>query len=149
MWTLTHRSLRRALLFITCVMTVTSYSWFAIQEYRAEWFGEHSDQASIERAVALQPQNASYHDLLCRSMIFVSQEPERAINECKKASELDPYDSSIWLDLAQASYSAGNLQLNNASLRRALAVDPTTPDTTWNVANFWLIQGDTADALDQ
>ena len=149
MWTLKHGSLRRALLFITCVVTVTGYSWFAIKEYRAERFGEHSDHASIERAIALEPQDASYHDLLCRSMIFVSQEPERAINECKKASELNPYNSSIWLDLAQAYYSASNLQLNNASLRRALAVDPTTPDTTWNVANFLLIQGKTSDALDQ
>src|SRR5580658_8460194 len=108
MWTLKHSSLRRALLYIACVAVVSCYSSFAVKEYRAERFSEHSDHASIERAIALEPQNAAYHDLLCRSMIFVSQEPERAVNECKKASELNPYSSSIWLDLAQAYYSAGN-----------------------------------------
>ena len=41
-------------------------------------------------------------------MIFASQEPERAVIECKKASEFNPNSSSIWMDLAQAYYAVGN-----------------------------------------
>jgi thioredoxin-like negative regulator of GroEL len=137
------------LLFAACVAGAASYTWFVVRAYRAQRFADHSDQSSIEKAVALAPQNATYHDLLCRSMIFVSQEPERAVRECKKASELNPYSSSIWLDLAQAYYSTGNKEFNNAAIHKALAVDPTTPDTAWDAANFFLIQGNTMDALNQ
>ena len=65
----------------------------------------------------------------------------------QEASELDPYSSSIWLDLAQAYYSDREKQLVNAAIHKALAVDPTTPDTAWSAANFFLIQGDTSHAL--
>jgi tetratricopeptide (TPR) repeat protein len=137
------------LLLAVCVTGATGYIWLAINVYRAQRLSDRSDQSSIKRAVALAPQNATYHELLCRSMIFVSQQPGQAVNECIKASELNPYSSSIWLDLAQAYYSVGNTQLNYASIHKALAVDPTTPDTAWNAANFFLIEGDASEALNQ
>jgi hypothetical protein len=139
----------RLLLFTLCAVVVTAYTWFAVKTYRAQWLADRSDQSSIEKAVALAPRNATYHELLCRSMIFVSQESQRAVDECKKAAELNPYSSSIWLDLAQAYYAVGDRQLNDAAIYKALAVDPTTPDTAWSAANFFLIQGDTPEALKQ
>jgi thioredoxin-like negative regulator of GroEL len=139
----------RLLLFTLCAVVVTGYTWCAVKTYRAQWLADRSDQSSIEQAVALAPRNATYHELLCRSMIFVSQESQRAVDECKKASELNPYSSSIWLDLAQAYYTVGDRQLNDAAIYKALAVDPTTPDTAWSAANFFLIQGDTPEALKQ
>lgn len=140
---------QRLLLFAVCLAGIASYSWLAVKAYRAQRLADRSDQSSLERAVALAPRNATYRDLLCRSLIFVSQEPARAVDECRKASELNPYNSSIWLDLAQAYYSVGNKQLNSAAIHKALAVDPTTPDTAWNAANFFLIQGNTSEALKQ
>ncbi|MGC1298131.1 MAG: carbohydrate binding domain-containing protein [Alloacidobacterium sp.] len=140
---------QRLLLFTVCVTGVAVYTWFVVKAYRAQRLADRSDQSSIEQAVALAPRNATYRDLLCRSLIFISQEPERAVDECRKASELNPYNSSIWLDLAQAYYSVGDKQLNNAAIHKALAVDPTTPDTAWNAANFFLIQGNTSEALKQ
>lgn len=137
------------ILFAVCIAGAAAYASFVVKEYRAQRLADHFDQPSLEKAVALAPQNATYHDLLCRSMIFVSTEPERAVDECKKASLLNPYSSSIWLDLAQAYYSVGNSRLNNAAIHKALAVDPTTPDTAWSAANFFLIQGDTSEALKQ
>jgi tetratricopeptide (TPR) repeat protein len=128
---------------------MASYAWFAVRVYRAQRLADNLDQPSIEKAIALAPQNATYHEQLCRSMLFVSPQTERAVGECRKASELNPYSSAIWLDLAQAYYSVGNIQLNYAAAYKALAVDPTTPDTAWNAANFFLIQGNTAEALHQ
>jgi len=139
----------RLLLFAFCIVGVTGYTWCAVKTYRAQRYADRSDQSSIEKAVALAPRNATYHQLKCRSMIFASQEPERAVDECRKASELNPYSSSIWLDLAQAYYAVGNRQLNDAAIHKALAVDPTTPDTAWSAANFLLIQGNTPEALEQ
>jgi tetratricopeptide (TPR) repeat protein len=140
---------QRLLLYAVCVAGVTTYTWFVAKAYRAQRFADRSNQSSIEKAVALEPQNATYHDLLCRSMIFVSQQPKQAVNECRKASELNPYNSPIWLDLAQAYFSIGNKQLNDAAIHKALLVDPTTPDTAWSAANFFLIQGNTPEAMKQ
>jgi len=140
---------QRLILFAACVAIVTVYTWFAVNAYRAQRLADRSDRSSIEKAVALAPRNATYHDLLCRSMIFVSQETERAVDQCKKASELNSYSSSIWLDLAQAYYSAGNNQLTTSAIQKALVVDPTTPDTAWSAANFFLVQGNTSEALKQ
>jgi tetratricopeptide (TPR) repeat protein len=140
---------QRLILFAVCVAIITVYARFAVNAYRAQRLAGRSEQSSIEKAVALAPKNATYHDLLCRSMIFVSQETARAVSECKKASELNPYSSSIWMDLAQAYYSVGSNQLTNSAIQKALAVDPTTPDTAWSAANFFLVQGNTSEALKQ
>jgi hypothetical protein len=136
-------------LFAICAFGAIGYAWFAITAYRAHWLAQRSDQSSIEKAIGLAPHSAEYHDQLCRAMIFVSQQPDSAVAECRKASELNPYSSAIWLDLAQAYYSIGNKVLNNAAVHKALAVDPTTPDTVWNVANFLLLQGNTDEALNK
>jgi tetratricopeptide (TPR) repeat protein len=141
--------LQRLLIFAVCLAVMATYTWFVLKAYGAQWFADRSDQASIEKAIALEPQNASYHDLLCRSMIFVSQQPQKAVSECRKASELNPYSSSIWLDFAQAYFSIGNRELTDAAIHKALAVDPTTPDTAWSAANFFLIQDNTAEAIKQ
>lgn len=149
-WTSKQSLLKRLFVFLACIIGATGYAWFAIKVYRAQWFADKLDQLSIEKAVALAPQNATYHEQLCRSMIFVSQDAKHAVSECMKASELNPYSSAIWLDLAQAYYSErGNNPQTHAAIQKALAVDPTTPDTAWSAANFFLIQGDTPEALHQ
>lgn len=130
-------------------MGAVCYAGFAITAYRAQWLAQRLDQSSLETAIAIAPYSAEYHEQLCRTKIFVAQQPDSAIVECRKASELNPYSSAIWLDLAQAYYSIGDKELNSAAIHRALAVDPTTPDTLWNVANFLLIQGNTDEALDK
>lgn len=139
--------LRTGLLFSVCIAGAMCYAWFAITAYRAQRLAQRADQSSLERAIILAPQDAEFHQQLCRTMIFVSQQPADAAAQCKKASELNPYSSAIWLDLAQAYYSIGNKELTDAAIHRAQAVDPTTPDTAWNVANFLLIQGNIDEAL--
>jgi len=132
-------------LFVASV--IATYNWYTIREYRAQRLADSLDQSAIEKAVRLQPKNATYHDLLCRSMIFVTREPTQAIDECRKAAALNPYSSSYWLDLAQAYLSAGNRLQYLDAIHNAIVVDPTTPDTAWNAANFLLIQGDVPNAL--
>jgi tetratricopeptide (TPR) repeat protein len=140
---------RLILLFVLCLVGIGGYIIAVTNVYRAQKFATHSDQISIKRAIALDSQNADYHDLLCRGMMFVFQEASSAVEECRKASELNPYDSAIWLDLAQAYYLIGNKELNSAAIHTALAVDPTTPNTIWSVANFLLAHDSTSEALKQ
>src|SRR5580704_4833516 len=134
--------LERLMWLALCFLGTASYAWFAIRGYWAQNLANRLDQTSLEKSIALEPRNATYHDLLCRSMIFVSGQPSQAISECKKSLELDPYSSSFRLDLAQAYFFGGEKEQCLDAVRRAIAVDPTTPDTAWSAANFFLIQGD-------
>ncbi len=138
---------KRFVLFLLLAMLVTIYGSFVITTYRAQRLGDRADLSSLMKAASLAPQDATYHDLLCRNMIYASQDPAQAVKECVEASRLNSYSSSIWLDLAQAYYSAGNIAPIDAAVHKALSVDPTTPDTAWSAANFYLIQGNTAEAL--
>ena len=142
-------SAERLLSLVLILSGSATYDWLAIRGYRAQRLADRSDQASLERAVALEPQNAEYHDLLCRNLIFVTEQTSRATGECMKASELNPYSSTYWLDLAQAYLSSGDNIRSSVAVHKAVAVDPTTPDTAWSAANFLLIQGDLPAALHQ
>lgn len=134
---------------VASILAAVSYSWVALEAYRAQRLADSPDGSFLGKAIALVPANASYHDLLCRRNMFISQDFERAVIECRRASELNPYDSSIWLDLAQAYYSTANEQLSQAAIQKALIVDPTTPNTAWNAANFFLLQGNISEAMEQ
>jgi Carbohydrate binding domain len=135
------------LLFVIFMACVGGYIIAVTRAYRAQKLADQSNQASLEQAVALDPYNADYHDLLCRIRISLFQNASMAIGECEEASELNAYSSTIWLDLAQAYYLTGNKDQVNAAVHKALAVDPTTPNTIWSAANFLLVHGDNTEAL--
>jgi tetratricopeptide (TPR) repeat protein len=144
---LQQSKVRPILLFVICSVFVAGYVWSVICAYRAQRLADQHDLISLTDATALEPRNATFHEQLCRVMIYSVNATDRAIEECKKASVLNPYSSAIWLDLAQAYYSAGKKELNQAAIHKALVVDPTTPDTMWSAANYFLLQGDTSAAL--
>src|SRR5215831_17688979 len=88
-----RRWLPTVLVFAVCTVSAVGYAWFATTAFRAQRLAQRSDQPSIEKAIALAPHNAEYHQQLCRTMIFVSQQPDSAVAQCRRASELNPYGS--------------------------------------------------------
>ena len=82
-------------------------------------------------------------------MIWDAQDPRAAAIQFRQAVKLNPYTSSYWAHLAQAESSLGNGNEQAAAIRNAIAVDPTTPELAWSAANYFLLQGDTEEALDQ
>ena len=105
------------------------------------------DVPSLERALALEPRDAAYQNLLCRYLLFDKQDADAALPRCTRATELNPYQSAYWLNLALAYYSTGAQQQQERAIRKAVAVDPMTPDVAWTAANFLLAQGKTQEAL--
>lgn len=140
---------KRSLLCTLCFAVVAGYSWSSVSIYRAHLSASHPDEALINRSVALAPGDAEYHNLLCRSRLFSTKDPANALGECQKAADLNPYRSSIWLDLAHAYYLTGNIPFNDAAIHRAPSVDSSTPDTILNVANFLMIHNNVSAALKQ
>jgi tetratricopeptide (TPR) repeat protein len=143
------RIISSRLLLVACIIASCVYGWFAVRAYRAFRFSTKQDQASLKHAIALEPSNAGYDDLLGRNLLFVAQEPSSAATVFKRANGLNPYNSFYLLDLAQAYYAIGDKQENLAALRQAIAVDPRTPDVAWNAGIFFLVQGDIPEALQQ
>jgi tetratricopeptide (TPR) repeat protein len=120
-----------------------------VRDYRASRLSSSLDVASLQRAIALEPRNAASQDLLCRFLLFDKQEAGAAVPLCKRATELDPYQSAYWLHLALAYYRTGAEPQQEEAIFRAVSVDPTTPDVAWEAANFFLVQGKIPQALHQ
>ncbi|MGA3128928.1 MAG: carbohydrate binding domain-containing protein [Candidatus Korobacteraceae bacterium] len=81
--------------------------------------------------------------------MFDKQDAAAATPYCKRATELDPYQSAYWLHLALAYYRTGAEHEQQDAILKAISVDPTTPDVAWEAANFFLVQGKIPEALRQ
>ncbi|HUR36988.1 MAG TPA: carbohydrate binding domain-containing protein [Terriglobales bacterium] len=103
--------------------------------------------AGLERATKLSPGNADYSLLLARSRTLGLLEFTQGIAEYRRALTLNPYASRGWLDLAAAYQMAGDPAGQTKAMQRAVEVDPTTPSVAWEVATFYIVQGDVKRAL--
>ena len=146
---LSKREFAYCALLVACIMFALIYGWFAVRVYQASRLSSSLDVVSLERAIALEPRDAASQDLLCRFLLFDRQEAGAAVPLCKRATELDPYQSAYWLHLALAYYRTGAEQQQEEAIFRAVSVDPTTPDVAWEAANFFLVQGKIPEALHQ
>jgi hypothetical protein len=106
------------------------------------------DQTSLEQATRVQPKDADNYDLLGQYFMWDRQDARAGAREFRQAASLDPYDSVYWLHLAQAYNSTGEQGKQAVAIRNAIAVNPTTPEIAWDAANFFLIRGETVQALD-
>ena len=138
----------RAALLLLCSLAGV-YAWWAVRVYQAHRLSARHDQLSLQRAIRLQPRDASNYDLLGQYFMWDAQDPQAAALQFQQAVRLDPYASSYWLHLAQSENSLGDDGEQARAIRNAIAVDPTTPEIAWNAANFFLVQGKTDKALDQ
>ncbi|MFQ5777829.1 MAG: tetratricopeptide repeat protein [Terriglobia bacterium] len=107
------------------------------------------DRETLERAVRLEGDNAGYRHRLGQWEEFSLSggELRRALADYQRATELNPYESIYWLDLAEALLLAGDGAEAEAALAHALQVDPHTPNTLWRAGNFWLRAGQPARAF--
>ena len=130
------------------ICTAVVYAWCAFRLYQAHRLAENHDEVSLRRAIVLEPKDASNYDTLGQYFTWAAQDAHVAAEEFRQAAALNPLDASYWLHLAQAYSSLGADREQAAAIRRAISVDPTTPEIAWDAANFFLIQGNTPQALD-
>lgn len=138
---------RVALLLIGC--TLVLYAWCVHRVYHSYRLSQSRTQTSLQRAIQLEPKDATNYDLLGQYFMWDVQDAGAAAAQFQQAVRLNPYDSASWMHLAQAYNVLGAEREQAQAIRNAIAVDPTTPEVAWNAANFFLIEGNTAEALDQ
>lgn len=139
--------LRRVLFAATCCGITACYFALCLREYRATLLAAVPNEANIQKAVALEPTNAEYRELLARNLAFFHVNLDAAIATYRKAAQLNPYDAHLWLDLAGAYEVAGRVDEQEESVERAVAADPNTPHVAWEAANLFLVEGKQDKAL--
>jgi tetratricopeptide (TPR) repeat protein len=141
-------STRRRQQFIVAVAVAGCvYVLLAAKEFAASVFAARAQLSSLKLAVALSPGNADYRHRLGRYFAFMAGDPQSAIEDFRRAVELNPYDAHYWFDLAAAYQVTGDVAGQRTALDRALQAEPTAPDVAWEAANFFLIDGDVDRAL--
>jgi tetratricopeptide (TPR) repeat protein len=128
---------------------LTPYSVIAWSRYRVARIAMKRDRDSLQRAVDLQPGDATYQERLGRYLLFVDQDAAAAKAHYKLAAALNPYSARTWLGLAQSDLILGNSAEALAAVQRALDADPHTPSVAWESGNLFLALGETQRALQQ
>ncbi len=140
---------KRALFLTACVLPIVVFLGLAATHFLAVGLSTQPTLARLGWAVRLDPWNDQYRDLLGRYYLFNAQRPAIAVSFLNQALDLNPRQSTYWLDLAAAYRYLGKRDEENGALLRALALDPKTPGTAWNVATAYVSLGETDQALKQ
>jgi len=140
-------SLKKILYVGACMLAAAVYVGLVSVQYLAAHFSQKTDLASLQRAVRLQPGNAEYRYRLGSYLFFVQPSGQAALQPYRAAATLNPNKARYWLGLAAVYQKMGNDNEQKAALVNAIGADPKTPHVAWEAANFYLIQGETENAL--
>ncbi|MBZ5527505.1 MAG: tetratricopeptide repeat protein [Acidobacteriia bacterium] len=134
---------RRTLLLAAVVLAGT-LSFFAVRFAAAEYFSSLDTLAGFEEAVRLEPGNARHWHLLGRYWQFGldQQDFPRAIELYRHSLLLDPRAPAVWLDLASAYETQGDLSSARSALLSAKKSHPVSAEVAWHYGNFLLRQGE-------
>lgn len=140
---------RRFALMVACFLLTAAYVVLIVAESLAAIFASSPKLAGLQRAVWLQPGNAEYHYYVGRYFSLVQPSPDDALRSFRKAVEKNPYQARYWFALAGTCQLLGDPSGQEDAVEKAVAAEPTTPDVAWEAANFHVVQGDTAKALQE
>jgi carbohydrate binding protein with CBM4/9 domain len=130
------------------VVLIAAYFYLDAQQYRAaRWATTTQQPFGLEKAIAIEPGNASFHQNLGRYLFFSEMTPDRALPHFQEATRLNPYSGESWLDLAAILEFKGETERQKQAMLRALAAEPYTPNVLWTVANFYLVRGEVDEAV--
>ncbi len=136
----------RWLFGLVAVMLLAAYVYAAGRYFIASRLAHSAQEPFVRKSLAMTPDNVDPHQWLGVYSAYLGDSDE-AIQELQAASKLQPHNSGIWLDLAMAYQFPGRTADQKYAVEQALKSDPTTPRVIWEVANFYLVEGDQARAF--
>jgi len=108
-----------------------------------DWAGA---DASIQRAVTLEPGNPEYLSLAALSAAWLGRFDE-ALQLGRRAIDLDPLNAGSWGALAETERYMGQLDQATADCKKALELNPDDFDSPMTLSRIYLMQGRPQDAL--
>ena len=142
-----HSPGRKVLFGVLCLGLVAGYVYRAGRSYAVVRLGESSEVEALERAVRLEPKNADAWYRLGRVRSILLQDIPGSIPALQRAIMLDPRHARYWLDLGLAYQYTGDSKAQRNAIETAMRLDAHDPDIAWEAANYYLLAGDTSQAL--
>lgn len=137
----------KKLLTLALVIGISaSYLVLAGCNFVASRLGSRSLENRLQLAVRLAPDNAEYHDSLGH-LLYGNNQPERAIEQYRIATLLNPHEANYWIDLSSLESSPPNDAEEISTMDRAIQADPRNPLVAMDAADFFLVRGQTGKAL--
>lgn len=140
---------RKAAFGAAIILLAAVFLTLATRQFLAAHYASRASLQSLQTAVRLDPGNADYHVMVARYLSASSVNAPAAEQEYRTAARLNPHDAHAWFGLASAAQVLDDVATQRQALQQAVAMDPTTPELAWQAGNFFLVQGDTEQALKQ
>ncbi len=105
-------------------------------------------KVTLEKAIALNPNYPSAHRYYGNLLLYNESNVDVALNEMRKAVELDPLSSSDNWVLGRNYYFAGKIDSGYDQLKRTIALDPQYPRAKSSLALVLLIKKKYAEAIE-
>jgi tetratricopeptide (TPR) repeat protein len=134
---------RLTFVFVALILA-TTLAYSSVRNALAVYYAGLATRAGYERAVQLEPRNAENWFLLGRYFQYNLEDPDaqRAINAYRASLSLDPRAAVVWLDLATAYESQGDLPAAREAFLQAKRVYPVSAEVSWRYGNFLLRQSE-------
>ncbi len=140
---LSSAAARLTLVFVALILA-TALSYSSVRNALAAYNSGLETRAGLEEAAQLEPGNANHWFLLGRYWQYNLEEPDvhRAISAYHTSLSFNPRDASVWLDLATAYESQGDLAAAREAFLQAKRVYPVSAEVSWRYGNFLLRQSE-------
>ena len=122
---------------------------FGLADAVADLAAGRASLGSLKAATRLAPGNATYHSQLGRYLQITNGNLQQALQEYKRATELNPSDSSSWFDIARLEQVLGDSREQGLALERAIKASPRKPEVAWEAGNFYFLRGQKDQALQE
>jgi tetratricopeptide (TPR) repeat protein len=134
----------RGLLVLLALALAAALSYSGIRNTLSVHDAELNTAEGYGRATQLEPDEARNWYLLGRYWQYNLEDPDsqRAILAYQTALSFDSHSADIWLDLAAAYESQGDLSAARNAFLRASRVYSLSPEVSWRYGNFLLRQGE-------
>jgi tetratricopeptide (TPR) repeat protein len=147
---LSLKSRRRSGLFLS----LAALAWLAgsaeaVKIAAATALGKSAEVSSVQRALALDPDNAALHDLLGQldANSVEASDLVAGVAQERRATALNPYKADYWVNLGSACESVGDQSCADQAYQRALDLSPMVPMVWWEAGNHYLRAGQVQSAL--
>lgn len=141
------RTTVRVLFLASVILAAVLYAALSVRDYAAYRHAATGTPEGLSAACDVQPENADYWRALGAYQLFSSSSTERALTSARRAAQLNPWSARTWLLIAGIHQVLGDQDGQAQALRAAIDADPRTPDVAWEVANFFLVRGESVKAL--
>lgn len=122
----------------------------ALASAKAEYdFDVVSARSDYERAIRLNPNDATAHHWFATDVLASSGEHARELTEMKRALELDPLSLTINTNLGNAYLHNGRVDDAIAQFRKAMDIDPNYYFAQWSYGLALELQGKMPEAIAQ